>query len=164
MTSESRSVVSDSLRPHGLYSPWNSPGQNTWMGSLSLLQEIIPIQGSNRSPALWVDSLPAEPQGKPKNTGVGSLSLLQRIFPTQELNWGLLHCNWALPTELLYQLSYQGRLDMTKTLSNCQLMIGWSLRNIECFITWLKPLLIIKLSMFLEDHPIINWLVCGRIN
>ena len=26
--SESRSVMSDSLRPHGLYSPWNSPGQN----------------------------------------------------------------------------------------------------------------------------------------
>ena len=39
-----------------------------------------------RSPALQADSLPAEPQGKPKNTGVGSLSLLQRIFPTQELN------------------------------------------------------------------------------
>ena len=36
--SESRSVMSDSLRPHGLYSPWNSPGQNTGMGSLSLLQ------------------------------------------------------------------------------------------------------------------------------
>ena len=31
-----------------------------------------------RSPALQVDSLPAEPQGKPKNTGVGSLSLLQQ--------------------------------------------------------------------------------------
>ena len=30
--------VSDSLRPHGLYSPWNSPGQNTGVGSLSLLQ------------------------------------------------------------------------------------------------------------------------------
>ena len=27
--SESHSVASDSLRPHGLYSPWNSPGQNT---------------------------------------------------------------------------------------------------------------------------------------
>ena len=39
-----------------------------------------------RSPALQADSLPAEPQGKPKNTGVGSLSLLQGIFPTQELN------------------------------------------------------------------------------
>ena len=35
MKSESRSVVSDSLRPHGLYSPWNSPGQNTGVGSLS---------------------------------------------------------------------------------------------------------------------------------
>ena len=27
--SESRSVMSNSLQPHGLYSPWNSPGQNT---------------------------------------------------------------------------------------------------------------------------------------
>ena len=38
------------------------------------------------SPALQVDSLPAEPQGKPKNTGVGSQSLLQGIFLTQESN------------------------------------------------------------------------------
>ena len=35
-----------------------------------------------RSPTLQTDSLPAEPQGKPKDTGVGSLSLLQGIFPT----------------------------------------------------------------------------------
>ena len=33
--SESRSVVSESLRSHGLYSPWNSPGQNTGVGNLS---------------------------------------------------------------------------------------------------------------------------------
>ena len=46
MQSESCSVVSDSLRPHGLYSPWNSPGQNTGVGSHSLLQ-IFPTQGSN---------------------------------------------------------------------------------------------------------------------
>ena len=79
--SESRSVVSDSLWPHGLYSPWNSPGQSTGVGSLSLLQGIFLIQGIEpRSPAFQVDSLPAEPQGKPKNTGVGSLSLLQQIF------------------------------------------------------------------------------------
>ena len=45
-----------------------------------------------RSPALQADSLPAEPQGKPKNTGVGNLSLLQGIFLTQEPNWGLLRC------------------------------------------------------------------------
>ena len=40
--SEVCSVMSDSLLPHGLYSPWNSPGQNTEMGSLSLLQGIFP--------------------------------------------------------------------------------------------------------------------------
>ena len=45
--SESHSVVSDSLWPHGLYSPWNSPGQNTRVGSLSLPQGIFPIQESN---------------------------------------------------------------------------------------------------------------------
>ena len=35
------------LRPHGLYSPWTFPGQNTGMGSLSLLQGIFPTQGLN---------------------------------------------------------------------------------------------------------------------
>ena len=45
--SESHSVVSDSLRPHELHSSWNSPGQNTGVGSLSLLQGIFPTQGSN---------------------------------------------------------------------------------------------------------------------
>ena len=35
------------LRPHELYSPWNSPGQNTGVGNLSLLQGIFPIQGLN---------------------------------------------------------------------------------------------------------------------
>ena len=45
--SESCSVVSDSLQPYGLYSSRNSPGQNTGVGSLSLLQGIFPTQGSN---------------------------------------------------------------------------------------------------------------------
>ena len=45
--SESCSVVSDSLWPHGLYCLWNSPGQNTGVGSCSLLQGILPSQGSN---------------------------------------------------------------------------------------------------------------------
>ena len=45
--SESHSVMSDSLQPHGLYSPRNSPVQNTGVGSLSLLQGIFPTQGSN---------------------------------------------------------------------------------------------------------------------
>ena len=109
--------MSDFLGAHVLYSPWNSSGQNTGVGSFSLLQGIFPTQGLNpvllhcrqilparepRSPTLQADSLPAEPLGKPKNTGVGSLSILQWIFPTQELNWGVLHCR-----QILYQVSYQ---------------------------------------------------------
>ena len=82
--------MSDSLQPHGLYRPWNSPGQNTGVGSLSLLRGIFPTQGSNRG----------LPHGRrilyqllyqPKNTEVCSCSLLQVIFLTQEWNWGLLH-------------------------------------------------------------------------
>ena len=38
----------DFLQPHGLYSPWNSPGQNTGVGSLSLLQGIFLTQESNQ--------------------------------------------------------------------------------------------------------------------
>ena len=47
LESESCSVVSHSLWPHGLLSPWNSPGQNVGVGSLSLLQGIFPTQESN---------------------------------------------------------------------------------------------------------------------
>ena len=45
--SESLSVMSDSMRSSGLYSPWNSPGQNTGMDSHYLLQGVFPTQGSN---------------------------------------------------------------------------------------------------------------------
>ena len=45
--SERHSVVSDSLWPHGLYSPLNSLRQNTGVGSLSFLQGIFPTQGLN---------------------------------------------------------------------------------------------------------------------
>ena len=61
--SGSPSVVSYSLRPHGLYSLWNSPGQNTGVGGCSLLQETFPTQGIKpRSLILQADSLPAKPQ------------------------------------------------------------------------------------------------------
>ena len=82
-----------------------------WGGSLSLSPGDLPNPGIK--PALQVDSLPAEPQGKSKDTGVGSLSLLQGIFPTQELNQSFLHCR-----QILYQLSYQ-RID------NGKMMIFW---------------------------------------
>ena len=44
----SRSVVSDSLRPHGLLlCPWSSPGENTGVGCHAALLGIFPPQGSN---------------------------------------------------------------------------------------------------------------------
>ena len=48
--SESCSAMSNSLRPRGLYSLWDFPGQNTGVVSCSLLQGIFPTQGSNPGP------------------------------------------------------------------------------------------------------------------
>ena len=112
---------------HGLYSPRNSPGQNTGVGSLSLLQWIFPTQKSNpgllrcrqilyqlsyQGSGMWqvkvaqscpilCDLMGHSPQNSPgQNTAVGSLSLLQWIFPTQRSNPGFPHCRW-----IIYQLS-----------------------------------------------------------
>ena len=72
-------------------------------------QVLLPNPAINpRSSALQADSLPSEPQGKPKNTGMGSLSLLQGIFPTQESTRGFLQAD-SLPAELsekLHSISY----------------------------------------------------------
>ena len=81
-----------------------------------------------RSPALHVDSLPAEPQGKPKNTGVCSLSLLQGIFPTQESNPGLLHCR-----QILYQLSYQGSLQHVKVEGTQEFSLLYPFTSASCW-------------------------------
>ena len=97
-----------------LFTPWTIPcqaplsmgvpSQEDWSRLPVPSPGDLPNPGIEpRSSALQDDSLPAEPQGKPKNTGVGSLSLLQQIFLTQELNHGLLHLR-----QILYQLSYQG--------------------------------------------------------
>ena len=64
--SESCSAMSDCLLPHGLYSPWNSPGQNNGVANRSLLQGIFRTHGLNPHLTVQADSLPAEPPGKPK--------------------------------------------------------------------------------------------------
>ena len=101
--SVSRSVVSNSLQPHGLYlCPWNSPGKNTGVGCHCLLPGDLPNPGIKpRFPTWQTDSLPAEPPGKPKNTGVGSPSLLQGNLPNPGIEPGspALHVD-SLPTEL----------------------------------------------------------------
>ena len=82
---ESHSAVSNSLRPHGLYSPWNFPGQNTGVGSLSPSPRYLPNPGIEpRSPALQAGSLPAESQGKPKNIGGNCHFLFRGSFPPRD--------------------------------------------------------------------------------
>ena len=116
--SESRSVMSDSLKSHGLSMEFSRP--EYWSRQPFPSPRDLPNPGIQpRFPALQADSLPAEPQGKPKNTGVGSLSLLQWIFLTQRLNQSLLHCR-----QILYQLSYQGRLSLLKSMSIESVMVS----------------------------------------
>ena len=108
---KSHSVLCDSLQPHGLYSPWNFPGQNTGVGSLSLLQEVFPTQGSNPdlphfARILYQLSHKESPRILERE---GSLSFLQQIFPTPESNQGLLNCR-----QILYQLNYEGNPDRGK--------------------------------------------------
>ena len=99
---ESCSVMSDSLQPHGLCSAWNSPGQNTGVGSLSLLQGIFSTQGLNlglphcswilyqlsrkRSPRVleWVTYPFSSRSSRPRNqTGVSCI--VSRFFT----NWAI---------------------------------------------------------------------------
>ena len=93
--SESRSVVSDSLWPHGLYSPWDSPGQNTGVGSLSLLQHIFLNHESKRGLLHCGQILyQLSYEGSPRKSSVMSDSLwphglypVHRILQARILDW-----------------------------------------------------------------------------
>ena len=108
---ESLSVMSSSLKPHGLWTaPWTLqlPGQSMeffkpehWSGYLFPSPGDLPKpEIKPRSPTLQVDSLPAESQGKPKNTGVGGLHPLH-LLPDLGIKSGIP----ALQVDS-YQLSY----------------------------------------------------------
>ena len=105
----SRSVVSDSLRPHGLWPArllcsWDFPGRSTGVGAIpssrGSSQPRDRAQVSHIADGFFTIWATREAQ---EGIGVGTLALLQKIFLTQELNQGFLHCGW-----ILHQLSYQG--------------------------------------------------------
>ena len=98
--------MSDSLWPHGLYSPWNSPGQNTGVGSCSFLQGIFPIQGLNPglshcrqilyqlghqgSPRIlkWVAYPFSRGYSQPRNwTGVSYIAETPVLWPPHAKSW-----------------------------------------------------------------------------
>ena len=111
--SESCSVVSNSLWPHGLYSPWNSLGQNTGVGSLSFLQGICLTQGLD-------PVLPHCRQILYQLSHKGSPKILEWVaYPfsrgsSQPRNWtgvscirGGLFTNWAIREALQREKWYQ---------------------------------------------------------
>ena len=101
-SSQPRDQTQASLNAGGFFTSWATrEAQEYWSRQPIPSPGDLPDPGIKpRSPSTQVDSLPAEPPGKPKNTGAGSLSLLQGIFPTQESNWCILHCR-----RILYQLA-----------------------------------------------------------
>ena len=118
--SESHSVMSDSLWPHGLYSPWNFPDQNTGAGSFSLFQGIFPTQGTKPGLQHWRQILY-------QLSHKGSTRLLEWVaYPFSSgsswpRNWMTVSCiagrfftNWAMREA---QLSSNNYLKKKKNLS-----------------------------------------------
>ena len=95
--SENLSVVSNSLRPHWLHSPWTSPGQNTGVSNLSLLQGFFPTQGPPHYRQILYQ---LNHKGSPWN-------------PIPSVNF-LLHLPWKKPT--LKLLKWQNHLVFWMTL------------------------------------------------
>ena len=96
--------MSDSLWPHGLYSPWSSPGQNTRVSSLFLLQGIFPTQGLNPGLPLCRRILyQLSHQGSPRIQEWVAYPFSSRSSWPRNRTGGLLH--WR---RILYQLSYEG--------------------------------------------------------
>ena len=124
----------DSLQPHGLYSPWNSLGQNTGVGSLSLLQGIFPTQGAN---LLQVDSLPAVSPGSPRILAWVAYPFSSRSSQPRNRNEvaciaGRFFTNWAVG-EALQQPKYMPKVMwVAKLLPRSGSHFFFSLK--KCFI------------------------------
>ena len=82
------SVVSDSLQPHGLYSPWTSPGHSTGMCNHYLLQGIFPTQGSNPGLPHCRQNLYQLNQQGSSNASKVTFKIVQAMFQ-QYVNWTL---------------------------------------------------------------------------
>ena len=120
---KSQSVMSNSLWPHGLYNPWDSPGQNTGVGSLFLLQGIFPTQGLN-------PGLPHCRQILHQLSHKGSPRILKWVvYPfssrsSQPRKWTWVSCiasgfftNWAIRETLYYYCNFKYSLKSGKIIS-----------------------------------------------
>ena len=130
--------MSHSLWPHGLHSPWNSPGQKTGVGSLSLLQGIFPTQGLNpRLPHCGRILLPAEPQGY-------SLRRWCQECPGR----GRAICWLAVGRRLLSSIFQQNKAQQQQEISPKDLLIKWN-----CLWKWQKAGVSYLLSFWWAPCP-----------
>ena len=137
--SESHSVVCNSLWPHPLYSPQNSPGQNTGVNTLSLLQGIFPTQGLNPGlPRCRRILYQLTPKGSPRILEWVAYPFSSRSFRPR--NWTRVSCiagrfftNWAIRESSLC-------LVFVSLISMClgMLLLGFILyRTLYASWTWL---------------------------
>ena len=132
--SESHIVVSDSLRPHGLYSPWNSPGQNAGVGRLSILQGISQTQGSNSGSNIVGGFFTSWATREAQEYGNGSPIPSPADLPDP----GIKPESPALQT-ILYQLSSHNFMSnlylMSSNFCNLTQSIKWQTQNLSPKLT-----------------------------
>ena len=114
LLSESHSVVSNFSQPHGLYSPWNPPGQNTGVGSLSLLHGIFPTQGLNLGlpHCRWI-LYQLNHKGSPislENSGKNSLGNISQPNPIKLIHHGQFQEHMV---DLTYKINYHIKRDQS---------------------------------------------------
>ena len=125
-----------------LYSPWNSPGKNTGVGSLSLLQGIFQTQGLNPGlPHCRPDSLPAEPQGKPPS-----------------ITGGFYWVNSWFPVLLLLNVSTFSVKEANSNLSAVEIDNVWLLDARACTKYWWRR----KMNLKWRYNFLINWYFSKR--
>ena len=139
--SESCTVVSNSLQPHGPYSPWNSPGQNTGVGCFSLLQGIFPTQGLN--PGLlhcrWI-LYQLHHKESPRILAWVAYPFYSRSSWPRNQTWvscisGRLFTNWAMREALFWKRlilkNFLIVVKATQHVFNC--MIQWHQAHSHCW-------------------------------
>ena len=123
--SESRWVVSDSLQPHGLYSPWKYPGQNTgmegifptqgWNPGLPLYRQILYQLSLKGSPRIlkWVAYSFSSGSSQPRNpTGVPCIA-------------GRFFTNWVMRETLSIYIDMQKKIAKRNILYFNQVVLNW---------------------------------------
>ena len=124
------------LRPQGLYSPWNSPCQNTEVGSLFLLQGIFPSQGLNPGLPLFRQILYQLGQkGSPRRSEVVANTTTQ-MSPENSLSesYRRVHSTWGH----LYKMSSIRKCVETEVICTSE-VIDISPGNLDSSLCFFQP-------------------------